>query len=103
MDAILDIVLKVAGILSTLGFTTILGFYLNRKNRRDEDMRKARCEETRLILQGILSIGKLSYATALAVQQKKINGEMDDAMDEYKGYTPRLTDYLMNQAVEKTH
>ena len=103
MDAFLTAALKFAGIIGALGVPAILLVYLNRKLKDGDDLKQARREETTLILEGIMSIGDLSYATAVAVKEGECNGCMADAMNGYKTYAPKLTEFLRTRSVKSTH
>ena len=99
----LDVALKVAGIIGALGVPGVIGYYLRRNEGREVAIRRARQEETRLTLEGIKAIGKLSHATAIAVRDKKVNGVMENAITGYESYSNELDAFLTQQAVEKNH
>lgn len=96
---LLDIAVKVAAILGAIGVPSVIGLYLRRKEGHD----MARREEAVLILGGIKAIGKLAFATADAVKNCKVNGVMDNAIEEYQDYASQLDAFLTKQAVAKTH
>jgi hypothetical protein len=103
MDEFLTLAVKVAAIIGSLGIPTLIGIYLRNRQEDEKEMRKAQCRETVLILEGIQSIGKLAYATAIAYKNGKPNGEMADAIESYSDFAPRLSKHLTEQAVENTH
>jgi hypothetical protein len=75
------------GIASAIGIPSAI---LSGRRRRDAGMI--------LVLRGVRKIGQLGYATALAVQGKKINGEMDDAIDGYAAFMAELDAHLEQKA-----
>jgi hypothetical protein len=103
MDAILNAAMKIAAVIGSLGVPAVLLAHLNRKRKEGEEMKQARREETVLILEGIMNIGELSYATAVAVREGECNGCMEDAMRGYKAYSPKLQEFLRTRSVKSTH
>jgi hypothetical protein len=97
-----EAIVRIISLLAAaIGLPAIIGVYLTRKTKREEQERLDDCKSMSLILRGIRKTGQLSYATALAVQGKKINGEMDTAMEGYKEYMDELEEHLANQAFKK--
>ena len=78
-------------------FLLYFGRYLVKRDKKEDGIQKS----LMLVLMGVRKIGQLSYATAIAVQGKKINGEMDTAMDGYVEYMNELDEHLANQAFKK--
>lgn len=74
-----------------------------RKSRDDEqDARaKIRAQESRLSMQLMSANVKLGIATALAVEQKKFNGEMKDARESADKAQKAYWDFINSTAAEE--
>lgn len=74
-----------------------------RKSRDDEqDARaKIRAKESRLSMQLMSANVKLGIATALAVEQKKFNGEMKDARESADKAQKAYWDFINSTAAEE--
>jgi len=75
--------------------------YFKRKEMADEQRAQVLAKENILILKSINSIGKLTYANALAIQNQTLNGEMTEAMDIYEEINNELYEYLLEQNAHK--
>ncbi|MDL2257597.1 hypothetical protein LJC42_00360 [Eubacteriales bacterium OttesenSCG-928-K08] len=73
----------------------------NRRDKATDERAAARQKESMLMLSMMMANNKMSYATAIAVKGGKINGEMDEAMEEHlatkKAYYAFINDYAMTQ------
>lgn len=83
-------------------FVGVVMAYFNRKqSKKDkeiEDRAEARKKESLLLLKMQFAIGKLSYATAVAVRDGKTNGEMKEGIETYDN---AVAEY--NRFVNETH
>lgn len=106
MDVLLTVG-TVAGIIGLPGLiSAVAALRLSRLSRGFELGTAARREESILIMRGLLAVGSLSEATAIAVkesEQMKANGKMTSALSHYRGYSRALGDYLLRQNAEKNH
>lgn len=63
-------------------------FYAQRaqkkRDEKEEKRLKARCQETKLILDLLLAAAKLSYATAEAIKRGSPNGEIEKGEEAYE-------------------
>jgi C4-dicarboxylate transporter len=58
--------------------------YFDKRDKKDEERDKAKAEENVLILKSINAVGRLTVANSIALKNKKTNGEMDDALENYE-------------------
>ena len=79
----------------------LLQRYFKRKDKADEKREAVKARESILILKSVNSIGKLTYANALAIQNKAVNGQMHDAMETYAEVNDELYNYLLEQNANK--
>lgn len=79
-------------------------FYANRRQRRaDEEAERRRkaITDANLLQMELVSAGNnLSFATAMAVKRGRPNGEMEDAIQEYKDVKRRYYTFINKQYVE---
>lgn len=92
-------------ILPTLFETIFLGmaiFYLQRRQKkRDshaEERAAIRRKESLLNLQMTMASSKLAYATALAIERGKTNGELKEAKEDYSKAKEAYLMFLNEQA-----
>ncbi|HEY8390092.1 MAG TPA: hypothetical protein VIL26_03985 [Clostridia bacterium] len=100
MDVITIIISVFASVISGMALF-FLQRYFKRKDRQDEERDKVIAKENILILKSINSVGKLTYANALAIRDGKHNGEMLDAMETYAEVNDELYQYLLEQNAHK--
>jgi len=94
-------------ILPTLFETVVLGlviFYIQRgQKKRDshaEERATLRRRESLLNLQMTMAVSKLSYATAVAIERGKTNGELKEAKEEYSVARAAYLQFLNEQAAD---
>lgn len=89
----------------------ITGAWLNRKmtvreNKRqekEEQRAKALQKENIIILKSLKSLGHLAEATAIALKDGKVNGEMTTALEYYTKTKDELNNYLYEQNAKANH
>jgi len=77
----------------------IFGRYSKRSEERDAAARR----ENILMMKSLNANGALAEATALAVINQKVNGEMDTALKYYTSIKHELRDFLIEQNAESIH
>lgn len=91
-------------ILSTLQTVVIsmLIFYLQRKQKlRDEEARQRaenRKKEGMLLLEMNMACANLAYAVAVAIKNKKTNGEVTEGIESYEKAKGKYFAFLNEQA-----
>ena len=75
--------------------------FFKRKEEKDLQRDRVKAKENKLILKSIDSLGKLTYANAIAIRDGKTNGEMREAMDSYNEVKEDLYDYLLDNNSRK--
>ena len=75
--------------------------FFKKKQKIDEERDRAKVKENMLILKSIDSVGKLTYADAVAIRDGKTNGEMKEAMKAYAEVKDELYEYLLEQNSKK--
>ncbi len=79
-------------------------YYLQRgQKKRDshaEERAVLRRRESLLNLQMTMAVSKLSYATAVAIERGKTNGELKDAKEEYSKAKAAYLRFLNEQAAD---
>lgn len=103
-DAILMIIIGavIAGIIG-FGFDKI-----KKQIAKNEDKREARAAEaeaarnktTMLMIEHLSGVGKLSYATAIALKEKKCNGVMENALEYYVEIDTKMGQFITEKAVK---
>lgn len=100
----MEILAMVVSILGVGGLISgVLLRRLDRMEKKEDRRDEARKQESILVISGLKAVGHLSEATALAQKRGHTNGEMDTALDYYKGFTDDLNDYLLRQNAERNH
>ena len=79
----------------------LLQRYFKRKDKADEKRTSVLARENFLVLKTLNAVGKLTYANALAIQNKTVNGQMHDAMETYAEVNDELYNYLLEQNANK--
>lgn len=75
--------------------------YFKQKDKKGEEIDKAKAKENILILKSINAVGKLTEANAIALRDGKTNGEMHTALEEYAAVDKELYNYLLEQNAHK--
>jgi len=85
----------------------LFAFYWQRaQKKRDkatDDNRKARQEETMLMLQLQWAANKLSYAVAMALKRGSPNGEVEKGIASYESAKKAYREFLDKQAMSHLH
>jgi hypothetical protein len=68
-----------------------------RRDQKEEQRAKARQKENIIIMKSLKSLGHLGEATAIALKDGKINGEMTRALSYYTETKDELNDFLYEQ------
>ena len=98
---IFTIILSItASVISGMALFFLQRFFRN-KDKADEKRDKVKSKENVLILKSIDSLGKLTYANAIAIRDGKTNGEMHEAMESYNEIKEDLMDYLLENNSHK--
>lgn len=97
MTEIVTIVISItASIISGMVLYRLKG-YFDRKEEQDKEKDKVLAKENILILKSIKSLGMLTQANAIAIKSGTVNGEMEEAMEEYNKVDRELFEYLLEQ------
>ncbi len=95
------IIISVCASIVSGGALFFLQRYFKLKDKKDNHRDKLLAKENILVLKSIKAIGKLTYASAIAIKGGKQNGEMQDAMDSYDQVNDELYHYLLEQNANK--
>lgn len=94
-------------IITSLAVAIILAIFnrsLNKKQKKRDEAEVKRQEiykkESALQLTMLFSIGKLCYATAIAVRDGKTNGEMKDGLKTYKEAKSKYNNFINDTHAE---
>ncbi|MGI6522818.1 MAG: hypothetical protein ACOX2Y_02935 [Christensenellales bacterium] len=74
---------------------------LDKKDKRDEQAEKVLAKENVLIIKSINAVGKLTEATAIALVDGKLNGEIHSALKEYSTVDKEMYNYLLERNAHK--
>lgn len=77
--------------------------YEKRRDQKEEQRAKSLQQENIIILKSLKSLGHLGEATAIALKDGKINGEMTRALSYYTETKDELNDYLYEQNAKANH
>ena len=90
-------------IASVVSGTALFFFqrYFKKKDQKDEVRDKALARENILILKSIKAVGKLTFSNTVAIMGGKQNGDVHEALDDYKAINKELYDYLLEQNSRK--
>lgn len=83
----MNVITVFSAILPSLCVSLIMLFFTRMQNKRDKkkiDSEEAAKTSERLQVVLLLSTAKLSYAVAIALKNGGMNGEVDDAINQYK-------------------
>jgi hypothetical protein len=77
--------------------------YEKKRDQKEEQRAKARQEENIIIMKSLKSLGHLGEATAIALRDGKVNGEMTTALKYYTETKDELNNYLYEQNAKANH
>jgi hypothetical protein len=97
MTEIITIVISIAASIISGMVLFSLKRYFDKKEIQDRAKDSILAKENILILKSIKSLGLLTQANAIAIKNGTINGEMEEAMDEYEKIDKELFEYLLEQ------
>lgn len=96
MPVWLQILLGSASLFMGL-FLLFFSRYLLKRDKREEGVEIM----LRLILRGVKKTGQLAYANAVAYINHEVNGEMKEAVQDYKDCMCEIDRHLEQQAFKK--
>ena len=73
---------------------------MDKREKKQEQIAKARKRETMLALEMQMATSKLSYATAIAVKRGYANGEVEEGVEAYEEAKSNYFKFLNEQATE---
>ena len=94
---IVTIVISIIGSSISAMVLFLLKRYFDKKEQADKEKDAVIAKENILILKSINVLGKLTQANAISIKKGKMNGELDEAMDEYEKVDKELFHYLLEQ------
>ena len=68
--------------------------HLKRQRKKEEEREAEKANQMTLIIRTLNSLGKLTVANSIALRDGHTNGELKDALKEYKEVETDLFDYL---------
>lgn len=71
--------------------------YFNKYEKKEAERSQTKAKENILILKSIDVVGKLTYANTIAIRDKKVNGELSEALSEYSEIQKDMYEYLLEQ------
>jgi len=95
------IIISICASVLSGGLLFLFQRHFKQKDKKDDERDKILAKENILILKSINSIGKLTYANALAIEKGEKNGHMHDAMEDYEEVNDELYQYLLEQNARK--
>ena len=99
-----DLLLALLGVIGAPAVcATILLNWIGKRQKQEDDRSAARQTESKLILEGICSVGELALVTAVAWRDGKPNGALDKAVSGYSGYRETLESFLIEQNAQRNH
>lgn len=75
--------------------------YFKKKEVKEEARDKSYAKKDALVIKSINAVGKLTVANSLALKGGKTNGEMEDALDNYKEVESEMLDFLIDNSTKK--
>ncbi len=79
----------------------LLQRYFRKHEKKETERNKTRAKENILILKSIDAIGKLTFANTIAIRDKKINGDLKEALADYSEIKEDMYEYLLEQNAKK--
>ena len=68
--------------------------HLKKQRKKEEEREAEKANQMTLIIRTLNSLGKLTVANSIALRDGHTNGELKDALKEYKEVEADLFDYL---------
>ena len=68
--------------------------YFKKQQKKEEERETEKANQMTLIIRTLNSLGKLTVASSIALRDGHTNGELKDALKEYKDIETDLFDYL---------
>ena len=68
--------------------------FLKKQRKKEEERETEKANQMTLIIRTLNSLGKLTVANSIALRDGHTNGELKDALKEYKEVETDLFDYL---------
>ncbi len=100
-DKMISVVLSaVASVLSGL-ILYFLQRYFKKKEKIEEEREKQHHKKDALIIKSIEAVGKLTEANSIALRDGKTNGEMHEALNNYKNVEQEMLDFLIEKSIDK--
>lgn len=98
---VFTIIISVVGSVVSGTALFLLQRWFKQKDKRDEQTEKVLAKENVLIIKSINAVGKLTEATAIALVDGKINGEIHSALSEYSTVDKEMYNYLLERNAHK--
>ena len=99
MDTVVAIFLtSVASVFSGLVLFLIQSHF-KKQQKKEEEREAEKARQTTLIIRTLNSLGKLTVANSIALRDGHTNGELKDALQEYKDVEADLFDYLASAKI----
>lgn len=87
-----------------IGFIVWLSQQKLLRDAKDRDAcADAKQQEARYQLKILRSVGKLTYANSIAIQEGKVNGVMAKAIADYEEVSKEFDDFLEEQSIIRPH
>ena len=94
MEALFTVLLtSVASVFSGVVLFLIQS-HLKKQRKKEEERETEKANQMTLIIRTLNSLGKLTVANSIALRDGHTNGELKDALKEYKEVEADLFDYL---------
>ena len=88
-----DLLTSVASVFSGVVLFLIQS-HLKKQRKKEEEREAEKANQMTLIIRTLNSLGKLTVANSIALRDGHTNGELKDALKEYKEVEADLFDYL---------
>ncbi len=98
---IFTIIMSILGSVVSGTALFLLQRWFRQKDKRDEQAEKVLAKENVLIIKSINAVGKLTEATAIALVDGKLNGEIHSALKEYSTVDKEMYNYLLERNAHK--
>ncbi len=98
---IFTIIMSILGSVVSGTALFLLQRWFRQKDKRDEQAEKVLAKENVLIIKSISAVGKLTEATAIALVDGKLNGEIHSALKEYSTVDKEMYNYLLERNAHK--
>lgn len=98
---VFTIIMSILGSVVSGTALFLLQRWFRQKDKRDEQAEKVLAKENVLIIKSINAVGKLTEATAIALVDGKLNGEIHSALKEYSTVDKEMYNYLLERNAHK--